>query len=193
MTDKSVFREAWSPELTSQWFPVSCFWCRGFVPHRKWNLTLLAHQNTGKENRNRKNFFATLISTLGRFNRANKKNSVIYTLKVTLLTACSNFSWQSMIVFWVGGLGYAHSLLSCLSVKNRTRCLADFLSCFSEGKRYLFNHFSSSHGKSRSKRTKPMSCRPPRHVTWSKSSVMLFFDYFEQVTRRSIRLTFSLF
>ena len=32
---KSVFREAWSPELTSQSFPVPCFWCRGFVPHRK--------------------------------------------------------------------------------------------------------------------------------------------------------------
>ena len=35
MTEKSVFREAWSPELTSQSFPVPCFWCRGFVPHRK--------------------------------------------------------------------------------------------------------------------------------------------------------------
>ena len=31
-----------------------------------------------------KNFFATLISTLGRFNRANKKNSVIYTLRIKL-------------------------------------------------------------------------------------------------------------
>ena len=69
MTEKSFFRETWSPELTSQSFPVSCFWCRGFVPHRKWNLTLLAHQNRRKENRYRKNFFATLISTLGRFNR----------------------------------------------------------------------------------------------------------------------------
>ena len=44
-------------------------------------MTLLAHQNTGKENRYRKIFFATLISTLGRFNRANKKKSVIYTEK----------------------------------------------------------------------------------------------------------------
>ena len=35
MTEKSVFREAWNPELTSQSFPVSCCWCRGFVPHRK--------------------------------------------------------------------------------------------------------------------------------------------------------------
>ena len=79
MTEKFVFCEAWSPELTSQSFPVSCFWCRGFVPHRKCNWTLLAHQNTGEENRYRKNFFATLISTLGRFNRANKKN-LSYTL-----------------------------------------------------------------------------------------------------------------
>ena len=78
MTEKSVFREAWNPELTSQSFPVSCFWCRGFVPHRKWNLTLLAHQSTGKENRYRNNCFATLISTLGRFNRAKKKTSHIH-------------------------------------------------------------------------------------------------------------------
>ena len=85
MTEKSVFREAWSPELTSQSFPVSCFWPRGFVPHRKWNLALLAHQNTGKENRYRKTFFATLISTLERFNPANKKKYVIYTLISKLL------------------------------------------------------------------------------------------------------------
>ena len=72
-SEKSVFREAWSPKLTSQWFPVPCFWSSGFVPHRKWDLTLLAHQNTRKENRYRKNIFATLITTLGRCNRANKK------------------------------------------------------------------------------------------------------------------------
>ena len=34
---------------------------------------LLVHQNTGKENRYGKNFFAVLISTLGRFDRAYKK------------------------------------------------------------------------------------------------------------------------
>ena len=50
MTEKSVFRDAWSPEMMSQSFPVSCFWFHGFVPHQKWNLTLLVHQNTGKEN-----------------------------------------------------------------------------------------------------------------------------------------------
>ena len=38
MTKKSVFREAWSPEMASQSFPVYSFWSRGFVPHRKWNL-----------------------------------------------------------------------------------------------------------------------------------------------------------
>ena len=64
-SQKSVFREALSPELTSQSFPVPCFWSRGFVPHRKWNVMLLVHQNTGKENRYGKNFFAVLISTLG--------------------------------------------------------------------------------------------------------------------------------
>ena len=42
---------------------------------------LLVHQNTGKENRYGKNFFAILISTLGRFDGANQKKSVIYTLR----------------------------------------------------------------------------------------------------------------
>ena len=70
-SEKSVFREAWSPELTSQSFPVTCLWSCGFVPHR--NLMLLVHQNTGKENRYGKNFFAVLISTLGRFDWADKK------------------------------------------------------------------------------------------------------------------------
>ena len=88
MTEKSVFREAWSSELTSQSFPVSCFWCRGFVPHRKWNLTLLAHQNTGKENRYRKKFFATLISTLGRFNQANEKICHIHFKSFSLTFYC---------------------------------------------------------------------------------------------------------
>ena len=91
MSEKSVFREAWSPELTSQSFPVPSFWSCGFVPHWKWNLMLLVHQNTGKENRYGKNFFAVLISTLGRFNRANKKN-LSYTLKVTLSMVASEIA-----------------------------------------------------------------------------------------------------
>ena len=73
MTEKSVFREDWSPEMTSESFPISCFWSCGFVPHWKWNLTLLVHQNRGKENRYQKFFFALHISTLRRFNRENKK------------------------------------------------------------------------------------------------------------------------
>ena len=78
-SEKSVFHEAWSPELTLQSFPVPCFWSRGFVPHQKCNLMFLVHQNTGKGNCYRKNFFAVLISTLGRFDRANK-NNLSYTL-----------------------------------------------------------------------------------------------------------------
>ena len=66
MSEQSVFREAQSPEMMSQLFLVSCFWFCGFVPHRKWNLTLLVHQNTGKEN----------------CYRANNEKSVIYTLRV---------------------------------------------------------------------------------------------------------------
>ena len=48
-TEKSVFCKAWSPEMTSKSLPVSCFWSRGFIPHRKWNLTLLVHQNRGRK------------------------------------------------------------------------------------------------------------------------------------------------
>ena len=81
MSEKSVFRKASSPEMTSQSFPVSWFWSRGFVPHRKWNLMLLVHYNTGKENRYRNVCFAILISKLWKFYRANKKRSVIYTLR----------------------------------------------------------------------------------------------------------------
>ena len=50
MSEKSVFCEASSPEIMSQSFPVSCFWSRGFVPHRKWNFTFLVCKYTGKEN-----------------------------------------------------------------------------------------------------------------------------------------------
>ena len=64
MTEESVFREAWSPELTSQSFPVSCFWCRGFVPHREVKFDAFGTSKIAIE----KLFFATLISTLGRFN-----------------------------------------------------------------------------------------------------------------------------
>ena len=39
---------------------------------------LLVHQNTGKENRYGKNFFALLIRTLGRFDRANKQKRICH-------------------------------------------------------------------------------------------------------------------
>ena len=42
---------------------------------------LLVHYNTGKENRYRNVCFAILISKLWKFYRANKKRSVIYTLR----------------------------------------------------------------------------------------------------------------
>ena len=61
MSEKSVFRETLSLEMTSQSFPV-CFWSHGFVPHRKGNFTFLVRQNKGKENRYRIYFFATLIT-----------------------------------------------------------------------------------------------------------------------------------
>ena len=81
MSEKSVFREAWSPEMMSRSFPVSCFWSRGFVPHRKWNLTLLVHQNTGKENCYQKFFLAILIGTVHWRDLIEQiKKSVIYTL-----------------------------------------------------------------------------------------------------------------
>ena len=105
---KSVFREAWSPELTSQSFPVSCFWSRGFVPFRKWNLMLLVHQNTGKENCYGKNFFATLISTLGRFNRANKKKSVTYTLNKAFFLVVL-WSYVGTIVQYLSGIHLYHN------------------------------------------------------------------------------------
>ena len=47
-------------------------------------------------NRYGKNFFATLISTLGRFNRANKKKSVIYTLIKVKQTSHANHTMRGL-------------------------------------------------------------------------------------------------
>ena len=93
MSKKSVFREAWSPEMMSQLFPVSCFWSCSFVPHPNWNLMLLVHQNTGKENRYQKSFLAILISTLGRFNQANKKRICHVRFKYALI-------FCNYLLFW---------------------------------------------------------------------------------------------
>ena len=72
MTEKSVFREAGSPEITSPSFPVSCF------PEVKFDAFGTSKHGEGKSLS--KIFFAILISTLGRFNRANQK-SLSYTLQ----------------------------------------------------------------------------------------------------------------
>ena len=54
-SEKSVFRKAWSPELTSQSFPVPCF-----------GLAVLVHQNTGKENRYGKKLFCSTYQYIGK-------------------------------------------------------------------------------------------------------------------------------
>ena len=43
-------RKRWlSPEVTSQLFPVTCFWSRGFVPQRKWNFTFWYIKTRGRK------------------------------------------------------------------------------------------------------------------------------------------------
>ena len=60
MTEKSIFREAWNPELKTK------------------NMGKKTSKH-GEEKSLSKSFFATLISTLGIFNK-KKKKPVIYTL-----------------------------------------------------------------------------------------------------------------
>ena len=79
MTKKSVLREAWSPELTSQLFPVSCFWSHSFELHWKWNLTLLDHQNVRKESCYQKKFILYLSVHWGDLIEQLKEKSLIYT------------------------------------------------------------------------------------------------------------------
>ena len=69
MTEKSVFREAWSPIVPSLLFLVSRF-CT--PPEVKYDAFGTSKHGEGKSLS--KMFFATLISTLGRFNRGYKKN-----------------------------------------------------------------------------------------------------------------------
>ena len=87
MTAKSVFCKAWSPEMTSQSFPVSCFWSCGFAPHQKWNLMLLVHQNTGRENRYQKFFFGIHISA-GDLIEQIKICSIVFTFWCLLVLSC---------------------------------------------------------------------------------------------------------
>ena len=74
MSEKSVFREAWSPEMTSQSFPVCLVSLFCTTPEVKF------HAFVTSKHRYPNFFFAILSSTLGRFNRTNKKKSVMYTL-----------------------------------------------------------------------------------------------------------------
>ena len=57
--------------MASQLFQDYCFWSHGFVLHRKFDA--FGTSSHGEGNRYQKIFFATLISTSGRFNRENKK------------------------------------------------------------------------------------------------------------------------
>ena len=47
-SEKSVFREVWSPELTSQSFPVHCFWSRGTPPEVKFDAFGTSTHGKGK-------------------------------------------------------------------------------------------------------------------------------------------------
>ena len=79
MTEKSVFREAWSPEMTSQSFPVSCSISRFCTPPEvKFDAFDISKLGEGKSLSKKK--FAIPISSLGRFNPANKKKHLSYTL-----------------------------------------------------------------------------------------------------------------
>ena len=64
MSEKSVFPETLSPEMTSQSFPVSSFWSRGFLHHQKWNFPFMVHQNTGKKNRSQIYFFCYIYQNI---------------------------------------------------------------------------------------------------------------------------------
>ena len=77
--EKSVFREAWSSDtiVPSPLFLVSRF-CT--PPEVKFDTFATSKHGKGKSLW-KKTFFAVLISTLGRFDRANKKN-LSYTLQV---------------------------------------------------------------------------------------------------------------
>ena len=81
MSEKSVFCEACSPEIMSYSFPVSGFLVSQFCTPPEVKLHAFGTSKHGEGKSLSKHFFATLISTLGKFNPANKK-SVIYTLSL---------------------------------------------------------------------------------------------------------------
>ena len=67
MTEESVFREAWSPEMTSQSFLVSCFLVPRFCTPPEVKFDAFGTSKHGERKSLSKIFFAILISTLGRF------------------------------------------------------------------------------------------------------------------------------
>ena len=76
--------------MTSQSFPVSWFWSRGFAPHRK----SVKFHVFGTSKLAIKHFFAILISTLWRFYRANKRN-LSYWLWSQWNLSCSGTRYSS--------------------------------------------------------------------------------------------------
>ena len=80
MTEKSVFREAWSPELTSQSFPVSCFLVSRFCtpPEVKFDAFGTSKHGEGKS-LSKKKFLLHLSAHWGDLIEQIKKN-LSYTL-----------------------------------------------------------------------------------------------------------------
>ena len=80
MLAKSVF-----PETFKSWNDITIipslpfFVSRSFVPRQKWNLTLLVHQNTGKENRYQNQFFYYSYQYIVKILSSKQKN-LSYTL-----------------------------------------------------------------------------------------------------------------
>ena len=87
MSEKSFFCEAWSPEMTSQSFPVSCFWSCGFVPHRQEVKFDAFGTSKHREGKSLLKFFLLYLSVhWGDLIEQIKKKSVIYTLNVQGVT-----------------------------------------------------------------------------------------------------------
>ena len=96
MSEKSVFRKAWSPEWRHNHSQCLVFGLVVLNPTGS-EIWLIWYTKTWgrKIAINWKFFFAIHIRTLRRFNQTNKKKSVIYTLK-----ACSlRYSWRLKCTF----------------------------------------------------------------------------------------------
>ena len=75
-----------------------------------------------------KNCFATLISTLGRFNRANKKKSVIYSLKICRPKQSDHQKWlQSQAVWYYPKNILTTVTLLCSPIVVVLYCKQDFI------------------------------------------------------------------